>query len=210
MSKALLDSQTIKMRSVVLVHGIFDSGRSFRKMARFLETRGFQTFLPNLKQNTGKSGLDELARNLKTYVDDHVPSGQTFDLVGFSMGGLVSRYYLQRLEGMTRVRRFISISTPHNGSWLAYLIQNRGCRQMRPKSPFLKELNEDVHTLQRVRMVSIWTPFDLSILPPSSSHLPVGVELKLYIFVHRLMISNRQTFEAVSSFLMSADEDIAA
>jgi len=34
-----------------------------------------------------------------------------FDLVGFSMGGIVSRYYVQRLGGIDRVQRFITLAS---------------------------------------------------------------------------------------------------
>ncbi len=141
--------------SVVLVHGIFHFFNIFKKMSGFLETRGFRTFAPSLAPSTGKIGLDELALQLKTYIDKTIPAGETFHLVGFSMGGLICRYYLQRLDGMKRVKRFISISTPHHGSRMAYLLGNAGCRQMRPGSEFLKDLNSDVNRLEEVKIVSI-------------------------------------------------------
>lgn len=157
--------------------------------------------MPDLQPSSGRKGLDELAKMLEVYIDDHLPPEEPFSLVGFSMGGLVCRYYLQRLDGMRRVRRFISLSTPHNGSWVAYLVANRGCRQMRPGSPFLNDLNKDVHTLERVRVVSIWTPLDLSILPAWSSRLPIGTELKLGVVMHRFMIKNKHVLEELSQLL---------
>jgi triacylglycerol lipase len=170
-------------------------------MARHLREQGFTTFAPDLRPNTGRRGLDELARDLKAFVDERISVDEQFSLVGFSMGGLISRYYLQRLNGLARVRRFISISTPHHGSWFAFGIPNRGCRQMRPGSEFLRDLNRDLHCLEKSRVVSIWTPFDITILPSSSSRIPIGRELTLPIVMHRLMISDRRTHEAVAGFL---------
>ena len=42
------------------------------------------------------------------------------DIVGFSMGALASRHYIQRGAGKQRVRRFVSISGPHAGTLTAY------------------------------------------------------------------------------------------
>jgi 2',3'-cyclic-nucleotide 2'-phosphodiesterase (5'-nucleotidase family) len=44
-----------------------------------------------------------------------------FDLIGYSMGGIVTRHYLQARNGDTRTRRYISLSAPQNGTLTAYL-----------------------------------------------------------------------------------------
>lgn len=170
-------------------------------MVRFLEAHGFQPHVPSLRPSSGRTGLEELARQLAAYIAQHLDQGTSFNLVGFSMGGLISRYYLQRLDGMQRVRRFITLSTPHNGSRLAYLLANLGGRQMRPGSPFLADLNRDVQNLDQVGIVSIWTPLDLMILPPSSSRLPVGLELRLPVVLHALMVRDQRSLAAVARFL---------
>lgn len=188
-------------RSVVLVHGIFDTGLVFSRMARHLENWGFRCYIPTLRPSTGTKGLDELARDLAHYVRDHLPPDKTFDLIGFSMGGLVSRYYLQRLGGIKCVRRFITISAPHKGSILAYALANKGGRQMRPGSIFLKDLNWDIQSLEMVGIASIWTPFDFSILPAWNSKLPFGKEIKLPVVSHPLMIRDRRVLNAVVQLL---------
>jgi len=45
-------------RSVVLVHGIFDTGLVFSSMARHLENWGFRCYIPTLRPSTGTKGLD--------------------------------------------------------------------------------------------------------------------------------------------------------
>ena len=192
----------MKQEQVVLVHGLLNTARSLRKMARSLEAHGFRTHIPSLTPSTGRKGIEELADALKGYIDKNLASNETFNLVGFSMGGLISRYYLQRLDGLHRVRRFVSISTPHYGSWLAYAIPNRGCRQMRPTSNFLKDLNRDINLLGGIQLASLWTPFDLMVLPASNSRFPLGVEWKLPIPIHRLMISNKRSIEVITQFLL--------
>ena len=47
--------------AVVLVHGIFDSAQSFRRMASFLRDRGWIPYTVDLKPASGRGGLDRLA-----------------------------------------------------------------------------------------------------------------------------------------------------
>jgi triacylglycerol lipase len=122
---------------------------------------------------------------------------QKFDLLGFSMGGLVSRYYLRRLNGIARVRRFISISCPHNGTLIAFLRSNAGARLMRPGSPFLSDLNSDTSVLDRIRVTSIWTPFDLMTFPASSSLVAFGRSVRVGVLAHPLMIRSRRVLRSV-------------
>ena len=124
------------------------------------------------------------------------------DLVGFSMGGLISRYYLQRLGGLARVRRFIAISVPQHGSAWAWLLPNQGCRQMRPGSTFLQALNQDIASLAQIDLLTLWTPFDLMIIPATSSVIPVGRECKLPVLLHDWMIKDIRVLEAIASFLL--------
>lgn len=191
------------MNKIVLVHGIFNSGRVFRKMSKFLNNLGFQTFAPDLKPSSGSSGLDDLAEKLEKYVEDNIPAEEKFHLIGFSMGGLVCRYYIQRLDGMMRVNRFISLSTPHNGSLLAYLLFNNGAKQMRPGSDFLKDLNSDIDKLEQVDIVSIRTPFDLSIIPSKSSVISAGENFKVPVLLHPLVARDKRVFKIIENCLVS-------
>jgi triacylglycerol lipase len=186
---------------VFLVHGIDDTGVLFDKMSALLRRGGRPVQALNLTPNNGDAGLDELASQLGTYINAGFPAAQSIDLVGFSMGGLVARYYLQRLGGAERVRRFITIASPHNGTWMAFLRRNRGARQMRPGSDFLKDLNRDTAMLDRIRVTSIWTPFDLMIAPCTSSVLSAGRSMRVNVAAHPLMVRDRRVLELVDQLL---------
>ncbi|CAM5527705.1 hypothetical protein SMICM304S_05241 [Streptomyces microflavus] len=41
------------------------------------------------------------------------------DIVGHSLGGLIARYYVQRLGGDRRVRTLVTLGTPHGGTAVA-------------------------------------------------------------------------------------------
>ena len=186
---------------VLLIHGINDTGAVFYKMAPYLSALGWSVHDISLTPNNGIVGLDELAQQVADYIAKTFPPEQPLDLVGFSMGGIVSRYYVQRLGGMERVQRFITISSPHQGTVAAHLSERPGCIQMRPNSPFLQDLNRDVRVLQQLNFTSMWTPFDLIIIPANSSQLPVGREVVLPVPTHPWMLTDTRSIKVVTQAL---------
>jgi triacylglycerol lipase len=193
---------TANMNPVVLIHGLGDTALLFRHLIPRLQREGLQAHALNLIPNNGDAGLDELADQLANYIRAGFPPHQTIDLVGFSMGGLVARYYLQRLKGAERVERFITIASPHNGTLAAFFRANPGARQMRPGSHFLKDLNRDASLLERIRVTSIWTPFDLMIVPARSSHWGVGRSIRVNVAAHALMARDTRVLELVYQLLV--------
>ncbi len=170
-------------------------------MSGYLRQEGWSVYTLDLKPNNGTVCLDKLAIQVADYIDKTFTPQQSIDLVGLSMGGLVTRYYVQRLGGIKRIERFITISSPHNGTKLAYLSNLPGCVQMRPKSDFLQELNQDTHMLDSINFTSIWTDWDFVIIPARSSQMPVGREVKVPVFAHALMVRNSRSIQAVASAL---------
>jgi len=156
---------------VVIVHGIDGSALDMTRLARALRATGREVFTPSLTPNDGSAPLEDLSAQLACYIDSQL-SDRTIDLSGYSMGGVVTRHYLQCREGHHRVRRYISLSAPQNGTLTAHFRSKPGALQMRPGSDFLTTLNEDTSALQKVPTTSFWAPTDLIILPPSSAHLP--------------------------------------
>ncbi|NJM73532.1 MAG: triacylglycerol lipase [Scytonema sp. RU_4_4] len=190
-----------KRNPVLLVHGIFDTGRVFDKMIAYLKQRGCMVYDLDLIPNNGNLGLDTLAQQVADYIDATFEPEQPLDLIGFSMGGIVSRYYIQRLGGINRVQHFVTISSPHHGTWIAYCRQGVGCIQMRPDSVLLQNLNRDADMLKHINFTSIWTPYDLMIVPASSSQMPVGREVIVPVLNHAWMLTDSRSLAAVAEAL---------
>ncbi|MGC3988432.1 MAG: hypothetical protein QM796_01860 [Chthoniobacteraceae bacterium] len=188
-------------RNVVLVHGIHDTAKKMQRMAAYLQAEGYRTFTPALTPNNGAAGLDQLALQLRDYIDAQIGRTEPFRLIGFSMGGIVSRYYVQRLGGLHRVTHFITISAPNHGTAFAWLSNSPGVAQMRIGSPFLAALNADSSMLEKVRYASLWTPLDLIIIPATSSQMPAGANYCLFSLAHPLMVSQRNSLALVAKLL---------
>jgi triacylglycerol lipase len=111
------------------------------------------------------------------------------------------------LGGLDRVRRFITISSPHRGTWTAYAATQPGCMQMRPNSEFLQDLNRDAaEILGKLDFTSIWTPYDLMILPASSSEIGLGMQIQIPVALHAAMVRDARTLKVLASVLSNRSQ----
>jgi len=175
-------------RHVILVPGIWDTAGTLRKMAGALRNAGMEPTIVPLTPNNGRTGLDTLAIQVRDAVTRHVPHDARFSIVGFSMGGLVARSYLRQFGDPARIATFVSISSPHRGTWMAWFSAAPGVRDMRPDSAFLKAVDADARRYHATKWITIRTPLDLMILPSSSSTLPWARNDSLLVLMHPFMV----------------------
>lgn len=192
-----------KLNPVILVHGIHSDSRDMTRMARHFRAEGREVFTPNLSPNGGQATIEELGKQLADFTTKHVGTKRKIDLVGFSMGGLVSRYYVQRLGGEKRVAHLVTIAAPHHGTIFASLHPGAGAAEMRRKSPFLRELATDDAKLSRVKFTTFHTPLDLVVVPASSSTMPQARNIRVWASLHPSLILEKRCIRAVSSALGS-------
>jgi triacylglycerol lipase len=189
---------------VLLVHGIDDDARSLAPLAEGLARAGFQDVrIVELKPNNGAAPISVLAGQVAEAAGSlRARTGsERVDVVAFSMGALVSRYYLQRLEGRNHVRRFVSISGPHAGTLTGWLRANPGARDMRPGSELLRGLAADEAPFGDVQVFSLWTPLDLMIVPAGSSRLAGARERTFPVILHPLMLRDGRVLRSVEEAL---------
>ncbi|HSP42930.1 MAG TPA: alpha/beta fold hydrolase, partial [Luteolibacter sp.] len=163
------DDQTSGPARVVFVHGIFQSGRMFAPVVRMLEARGCECLVPRLTPADARNGLEPLAGQLKSAIDRRWDDSGKIHIVAHSMGGLISRQYLQHLGGHARCQSLTTLATPHHGTLAAWCYPGKGATQMRRGSAFLTELKNTEHCLRGIALHSYYTPMDLIILPYTSS-----------------------------------------
>ena len=171
------------------------------RMATALSKSGRRVLTPSLTPSNGSIPIEALALQLKTFIDAHTAKDERVALIGFSMGGLVCRYYLQRLGGLCKAVRFISISAPHHGTWMACLLNLPAVKQMRPTSVFLKELAMDIDVLSSIPCHVLYTSLDGTIVPAKSSLLPFGSVSKFCVFPHFWMLRSKAVWQKVDELL---------
>ena len=189
--------------AVVLVHGLWNTVNTFWRLRAYLEDRGWAVYAVGLTPNNGDISIEQQAQQLSRFVETSLGNQRSFCLVGFSMGGLVSRFYLQRLGGWRRVRQFVGVAVPHYGSALAWLRWNAGGRQMQPGSSFLADLNQDMERLIACRPLWLWTPYDLLVVPAHHCCLPIGKNIRLPVATHDRMLQDPRSLEAITQGLTS-------
>lgn len=177
--------------NIVFVHGIFDNGGLFRPLVQALEREGHRCWVPALKPADGRTGIADLALKLKAYINQQVPADTELAIVGFSMGCMVSRYYMQLLGGARRTRGFFAISGPHDGTLMAYLYPGQGAKDLRPDSPLLRMLKQTEGRLGHIPVFAYWTSRDLMIIPATSCCWPSADRcLNVKALIHRSMPSS--------------------
>jgi triacylglycerol lipase len=191
--------------TLLLVHGIFNQGRMFWKMAHHFAQRGYEVHAPDLVPNSACTSLSVLSGQLREYIDTHLPADAPYHLLGFSMGGLVSRHYLQAHAELVRVQSFTTLSSPHNGTLNAWWLPLKGWREMRPGSAFLRQLAaNDPRIATHLRPLSIWTPLDLVILPSNSSVWDIADNESFPVPLHPAMRYSRKVIARVERHLGEA------
>ena len=159
------------VRPVILLHGYGMNRMSFYWLGRALTRRGLGPLLAMsyVTLRSVRHSAQRLARFVERVCE---AEGVTeVDIVSHSLGGIVARYYADMLGGNCRVRRIITIGTPHRGTMSAHMAVDRAAFDLRPRSALLAELATCEHP---VRVTSIWSRADNVIVPPENASLGDG------------------------------------
>mgnify|MGYP003307653492 FL=1 len=193
-------------RPLVLVHGLWDTPHLFRRLVRRLEEHEVPLLVPHLPHRLGAVPLRTLAEQLDDHIRQRWGDDVEVDLLGFSMGGIIGRVWLQQLDGARRTRRFVSVGSPQRGTVTAQWIPSwlcAGLADMKRGSPLLRSLNDDVQVLKRLDCVSYYCRWDLMVFPGWQAHLPCGLVSSLPVFTHQQLMSHPQSLDVLLRTLLS-------
>ncbi len=177
--------------NVVLVHGFLNPRSVMTPLASHLTALGNSCYVPGLHPADARCGLAALSAQLGEFIAKEVPAGEKFALVGFSMGAILARHYMQELRGVERVAALFSIAGPHAGAQTAWLYPSQGAREMRAGSAFLARLRESHHLIRHLPTVCYASPFDLTTRPRSAFALPGAEAVTVPALFHTLLLFHR-------------------
>nr|BFD83138.1 alpha/beta fold hydrolase [Streptomyces sp. Xyl84] len=146
---------------VVLLHGFIDNRSVFVLLRRNLAQHGRQR-VESLNYSPLTCDIRTAAELLGRHIEEicERTGSERVDVVGHSLGGLIARYYVQRLGGDARIRTLVTLGTPHAGTRVAPLANAHPIvRQMRPGSELIEELSGPAPGC-RTHFVSFWSDLD--------------------------------------------------
>ncbi len=196
---------------IILVHGVVDNRSIFTLLRRSLHRRGFgRTYALNYSPFT--DDIADVARRLGSLIDEvcEQTGYERVHIIGHSMGGLIARYYVQRLGGDAHVHTVCTLGTPHCGTVPARFVPWPVIRQMRSASEILEELGEPAPGC-RSRFIAIWSDLDQLVLPQRNARIQHPDLRARNVLIrgigHMSLPVDRRVIHEISTALAQLDHD---
>jgi hypothetical protein len=160
---------------ILLVHGLVDNRSIFALLRRGLRRRGFGRIV-GLNYSPFTTDIRTAAARLGARVEQlcEETGYERVHIVGHSLGGLIARYYVQRLGGDGRVHTVVCLGVPHSGTrparLLPSLLPGGVIKQLRPDSDLIAELASPAPGC-RTRFLSLWSDLDQLMVPKQTARL---------------------------------------
>ncbi len=150
---------------ILLVHGLVDNRSIFTLLRRALRRRGFGRVI-TVNYSPFTHDIRCAAVRLQALVEQicEQTGYERVHVVGHSLGGIIARYYVQRLGGDARVHTLCTLGSPHSGTSVARLLPSKVVGQLRRGSQLVQELAEPAAGC-RTRFVAYWSDLDQLIVP---------------------------------------------
>lgn len=187
------------------MHGLLDSPAVFGPLLRALGGGRGDPLIPALPLRLGLTPIETAAGELGRWIDAAYPGATPIDLLGFSIGGVIARTWIQHHGGHRRTRRFISVGSPQQGTLTAWPWPRRlfrGLADLRHGSALLRALNGDLSTLAGIDCHSFYSALDLAVLPGWQAVLPIGERTLLPVATHPQLLRDPAAIEPLARELL--------
>lgn len=185
---------------IILIHGLWNTSSIFSLISSKLDEKEVEYFAPTLNHAFGMTSIVELTNLIDQLIVEKYGLEQEIDILGFSMGGIIGRYWINKFNGHKRTKRFITIGSPHNGTLTSQLVPKypfRGISEMKINSSLLRDLANYDYFLNDIDCISFFTYWDLMVFPGWRANLNVGEKISLNIFKHRNLVRNPEAVERI-------------
>jgi len=166
---------------VLLITGSTIVDEFFDVMRDRLRERGFRAVVyqpPELFTTTLRDGAERVGKAVEAVVEAN--GGEPIHVIAECNGGIVTRYYLEKLGGHTNVDRFISFVSAHNGTTGFPISFFPALAEIKPDSDLMHQMAssrmpEDAETT----VVSIFVCNDEVMKPYTTSALPGAINIEI-------------------------------
>jgi triacylglycerol lipase len=189
---------------IVFVHGYFQNRADFLAIARHFRKNGLGPlygFNYPWMASTAHN-VERLARFVATVCAE--TKQPTVDLVAHSMGGIVCLEYIADETHRTRVRRCVTVASPHAGVLWAGPMIGAASREIRATSNFLVERRERPIA---VPCLSLFSAADNVVFPMTTSALTPrgGTDHEAPLAGHFSILFEPSVMAAAANFLAESD-----
>lgn len=156
---------------ILLVHGMVDNRSIFTVLRRALHRRGFGR-IQAVNYSVFTGDVPRAAAALGRQVEELCAETgyEQVHLIGHSLGGIIGRWYVQRLGGDDRVHTLVTLGSPHEGTAAARLLPLPVTRQLRPDSAVMRALRQPAPGC-RTRFLAFWSDLDQFMVPRGVARL---------------------------------------
>jgi triacylglycerol lipase len=156
---------------ILLLHGIMDNRSVFTVFRRSLRRRGFGV-VHAVNYSVFTEDIRTAAHRLHQQVEElrELAGAERIHIVGHSLGGMIARYYVQRMGGSAAVDTLVTLGSPHAGTLAAHLFPTPLARQLRPGSDVIAELGRPAPSCD-TRFLVVWSRMDQMVLPQRNGRL---------------------------------------
>ncbi len=187
-----------EVTQTLIIDGIWGSHRRWERLRGRIEKEVGPCVIWRY-DNSGRVSIEGLASALTSELNR---IDRPVNLIGYSMGGLVIREAL-RQKPDSRVQRVALLNSPNHGSAAAYLMPLSACREMRPGSPFLRQLNAAPWNYPTL---VTWCPYDLMVFPGSSGRWEkASILLRSDVPLHLWPVFSVEIHRSITAFLSAKD-----
>jgi triacylglycerol esterase/lipase EstA (alpha/beta hydrolase family) len=211
-----------KKETVVLLHGLIRTGKSMKKLEGRLQEAGYDTI--NVTYPSTKRSMEGLADYLhkKYLVNEFAANANKLHFVTHSMGGLVTRKYLDKYKP-NNLGRVVMIAPPNGGSEVADKLSDieifrkiYGPAALELTTEFQKAANDNIYYDLGIIAGTKKGPFVISgnFIIEGKNDGRVSVEstkikgMKDHVEIkapHPMMVNNKNTYKHIVSFLKNGN-----
>jgi len=193
-----------KRNPVVLLHGFAMNRTNWLWLGRRLARRGIGPLYGTtyFSPQSVRRSAEHLARFV-----ERVRARERcarVDIVAHSLGGVVARYYIERLDGAPHVGRVVTIGSPHQGTLIARLgALFPSARETLRNSAFYRQLGP-LAARGDIAFTSVWSRADAIIEPPESSSIaPAGEDCIFDDLGHLSLLLSPRVLDTVACRLQA-------
>ncbi len=181
---------------ILFIHGFAGGSYEFKPIIRYLKSHDDPVCYEFVyKKKFGQVSLKVIAQELHEFIITHVPEPE-LDIVAISQGGVIARYYIAHYQDR-KIRKCITLCSPHHGSLLAYIGILPGIKELQPHNSFLKKLD-----VKKAEYYAVYNPADLMVFPGWFAKFREAKENKRVLsLLHPLTFSNQATLKFIYNTL---------